>query len=309
MSFRHGAALSLAVFCIAGPSVAMAGDAPAPADTGSMLDSASSMFDEGKLLATGGVSTVEGSGGGGLATWALISGYGTRDGVGLNAHFTYVDLPDYALWSPGAALDLFDRVELSYAHQTFDTLHVGAELGLGEGYTIDQDIVGAKIKLVGDAVYDQDSWLPQIALGLDYKHNDRDALIHAIGGRSADGTEFYIAATKLFLAESVLVDATLRETKANQFGLLGFGGPRDDSYSTEFEGSAAYLFSRKFALGAEVRTKPDNLGIAHENAAWDLFAAWFLNKNLSLTLAYADLGNIVIKDHQQGLYLSLQAGI
>ena len=307
MSFREGAALAL--LCVAGPSAAMAGDVPAPADNGSMLDSASSMFDEGKLLATGGVSTIEGSGGGGLATWALISGYGTRDGVGLDAHFTYVDLPDYALWSPGVAIGLFDRVELSYAHQTFDTENVGAQLGLGKGFTFDQDILGAKIKLVGDAVYDQDSWLPQIAVGLQYKHNDRDAIIHAIGGKSADGTDFYIAATKLFLAESVLVDATLRETKANQFGILGFGGPRDDSYSTELEGSAAYLFSRNFALGAEVRTRPDNLGIAHEDAAWDLFAAYFLNKNLSLTLAYADLGNIVIKDHQQGLYLSLQAGI
>jgi hypothetical protein len=213
------------------------------------------------------------------------------------------------LWSPGVAIDLFDRVEFSYAHQTFDTEHVGVQLGLGEGYKIDQDILGAKVKLVGDAVYDQDSFMPQIAAGIEYKHNDRNALIHAIGGASADGTDFYIAATKLFLAESVLVDATLRETKANQFGILGFGGDRSDSYSTEFEGSAAYLFSRNFALGAEVRTKPDNLGIAHEDAAWDLFAAYFLNKNLSLTLAYADLGNIVIKDHQQGLYLSLQAGI
>ena len=39
-------------------------------------------FDQGKLLATGGVSAVEGEGGGGLTPWALISGYGTRDGVG-----------------------------------------------------------------------------------------------------------------------------------------------------------------------------------------------------------------------------------
>jgi hypothetical protein len=267
------------------------------------------MFDEGKLLATGGVSTVDGSGGGGIATWALISGYGTRDGVGLNAHFTYMNLPDYSLWSPGVALDLFDRAEISYAHQTFDTEHVGAALGLGEGYKFDQDIVGAKIKVIGDAVYDQDSWLPQIAIGAQYKHADRGAIIHAIGGKSDDGVDYYVAATKLFLAESLLVDATVRETKANQWGLLGFGGDKNDSYSTEFEGSAAYLISRKFAVGAEVRTKPDNLGIAKEDDAWDVFAAYFLNKNLSVTLAYADLGNIVIKDHQQGVYLSLQGGI
>jgi len=37
--------------------------------------------------------------------------------------------------------------------------------------------------------------------------------------------------------------------------------------------------------------------------------AYFFNKNLSATLAYADLGNIVIRNRQQGAYLSLQAGL
>ncbi len=281
---------------------------PALAD-GSMLDKGMAMFDSGKLLATGGVSNVEGAGGGGLATWAMTSGYGTRDGVGLNGHFTYIETGDYSLWTEGVAVGLFDRVELSYARQTFDTEKVGALLGLGRGFKIDQDVYGAKVKIVGDAVYDQDSLLPQIAAGLQYKHNDRGWLIKAIGGGSADGIDYYLAATKLFLAESVLVDVTLRETKANQFGILGFGGDKDNGYSTEFEGSAAYLFSRKFAVGAEYRTKPDNLGIAREDNAWDVFAAYFFTKNVSLTAAYVDLGNIVIRDHQQGAYVSVQVGI
>jgi hypothetical protein len=268
---------------------------------------AEGLFDEGKLLATGGVSSVEGAGGGGLANWALISGYGTRDGVGVNAHFTYIDTTDYALWAPGIAIGLFDRVEFSYTRQTFDTQKIGAALGLGEGFKFDQDVWGAKVKLIGDAVYDQDSWLPQIAAGVQFKRNDRGAIIAAVGGKSATGTDYYIAATKLFLAESVLVDATLRETKANQFGILGFGGNRSNDYHTEFEGSAAYLFSRRFAAGAEFRTKPDNLAIAREDNTWDVFAAYFLNKNLSLTAAYVDLGNVVVRD-QHSFYISLQAG-
>jgi hypothetical protein len=275
----------------------------------SLLDPGAALFDSGKLLATGGVSDLEGAGGGGLATWALISGYGTRDAVGANGHFTYIDLGSYSLWTEGATIGMFDRVELSYAYQSFDTEDVGAKLGLGKGFTIDQDVAGAKIKLLGDAVYDQDSLLPQIAAGVQYKHNDKAWLISAIGGKSADGTDFYISATKLFLAQSLLLDATLRETKANQFGLLGFGGDKNDSYSTEFEGSAAYLLSRQFAIGAEYRTKPDNLGIASEDNAWDLFAAYFINKNVSVTLAYLNLGNIVIENNQQGFYVSLQAGL
>jgi len=270
---------------------------------------ADDLFDGGKLLATGGVSQVEGAGGGGLANWALITGYGTRDGIGANVHYTAVPLPDYMLQTVGVAVGLFDRLELSYAWQGFDTQDVGAALGLGRGFTFHQNIFGAKLKLIGDAVYDQDSWLPQIAIGVQHKENDRGAVIAAVGGKNSVGTDFYVTATKLLLAESLLVDATLRETKANQFGILGFGGDKHNDYSTQFEGSGAYLFSRRFAMGAELRTKPSNLGIVHEGAAWDLFAAYFLNKNLSVTAAYADLGNIAIENDQHGAYLSLQAGL
>src|SRR3984885_11788019 len=220
---------------------------------------ADALFDGGKLLATGGVSQVEGAGGGGLTSWAMITGYGSSDGIGANAHYTAVQLPDYNLHTAGVAVGLYDRLELSYAWQGFDTQDVGGTLGLGRGFTFHQNIFGAKLKLVGDAVYDQDSWLPQISIGLQHKENDRAAIIAAVGGRNSVGTDYYLAATKLFLAESLLVNLTLRETKANQFGILGFGGDKHNDYSTQFEGSTAYLISRQFALGAELRTKPSDL--------------------------------------------------
>jgi len=302
MRVKHYAVWSALFVCIA--ASAAADDASAPGG----VDQGMAMFDNGKLLATGGVSSLEGAGGGGLSTWALITGYGTRDGVGVDGHATYISLPAYSLWTEGAAVGLFDRVELSYTHLTFNTENVGAALGLGKNFEFDQDVYGAKIKLIGDAVYDQDSLLPQIAVGAQYKTTDHGNILHAVGAKSDNGTDYYIAATKLFLAESLLVDVTLRETKANQFGILGFGGDKHADYSTQVEGSAAYLFSRQFALGAEYRTKPDNLGIAKEDDAWDVFAAYFFNKHISLTAAWLDLGNIVIKDHQNGAYLSLQIG-
>jgi hypothetical protein len=286
---------------------AFADDAPAAAP--SVVDNAVGMFDEGKLLATGGVSNIEGAGGGGLATWALITGYGTRDGFGLDAHITYANFPAYTLTTWGVAAGFWDRVEVSYARQHFDTEEVGAKLGLGHGYAFDQDIYGAKVKVFGDAVYNQDSWVPQISVGAQYKQNDQGLVVHLVGAKSTNGVDYYVAATKVFLDDSFLVDATVRATRANQFGLLGFGGDKDSGYSPEFEGSAAYLLSRKFALGAEYRTKPSNLGIAQEDDAWDVFAAYFLCKNLSLTVAYVDLGNIVIANHQNGIYLSAQAAL
>lgn len=266
------------------------------------------LFDSGKLLATAGVSQIEGAGGGGLTPWALISGYGTRDAIGGNVHATYVGLPDYSLRSPGITIGLFDRLEISYARQSFDTESTGAKLGLGQGYTFNQNILGLKARLMGDAIFAQDSWLPQMAMGLQYKKNDRGAVIKLIGGKSDEGVDYFVTATKLFLAQSLLLNATIRETRANQFGLLGFGGDKKSGYSTQFEGSAAVLVTRSLALGAEYRTKPDNLSFAKEENVYDLFAAYFVNKHLSLTAAYTDLGSIAREDDQRGVYLSIQAG-
>ena len=178
---------------------------------------------------------MEGAGGGGIANWALITGYGSRDGIGGNVHYTAVPLSDYSLQTAGVAVGLFDRLEFSYSWQEFDTEHVGALLRLGEGFTFHQNIFGAKLKLVGDAVYDQDRWLPQISIGLQHKENDRAAVIAAVGGKGSVGTDYYLSASKLFLAQSVLVNATVRETKANQLGILGFGGDKHNDYTAQFE--------------------------------------------------------------------------
>ena len=261
-----------------------------------------------RLLATSGVVNVEGVGGGGLVPWALITGYGSRNQVGADVHATGVALSDFALGSAGIAAGFYDRVELSYAHEWFDTGDAGARLGLGRGYRFEEDVAGLKIRLVGDAVWDQDSWLPQIAVGTELKSADQHAVLRAIGAQSTDGADFYLAATKLFLAQSLLVDMTVRATKANQFGLLGFGGTADGGYSPEFEGSAAFLVTRRFAVGAEFRSKPDNLAFAHEGDAWDIFVAYFLDKHLSATLAFVDLGEIARQGDQKGAYLSLETG-
>jgi hypothetical protein len=262
----------------------------------------------GKLLLTQGVSTIEGSAGGGLATWAVITGYETQDGVGANVHATYVGVNNYTLQDYGASVGFWDRFELSYAREAFDTGATGAKLGLGKDFTFDQDVVGAKVRLFGDAVYAQDRWLPQVSAGVQYKANDQAAVVHALGARSATGVDYYLAATKVLLDDSLVLDATVRLTRANQTGLLGFGGDKSSSYAPEFEGSAGYLLTRHLVVGGEFRSKPDNLAFAREDSWWDLFAAYALNKSLSVTLAYADLGDIATFKNQRGLYLSLQAG-
>lgn len=278
-------------------------EAPLPAVTAE-----TSRFGSDKLLLTGGVSQIEGAAGGGLTPWAVIGGYGTRDQFGATAFFTHIGLSDYSLNDAGALVSMFDRFEIEAAEQRFDTEKVGEALGLGRDFTFRQDVFGLKFKIYGDAVLDQDSWIPQVSAGLQYKKDDQGDVLRSIGAKSDQGVDFYLSATKLYLGESLLVNGTLRFTKANQIGLLGFGGDKNDSYQPEFEGSIAYLLSREFAAGVEYRMKPNNLGIAKENDWYDAFIAWAPNKHLTFTLAYVYLGNIVIKDNQRGLYLSAQVG-
>jgi len=89
---------------------------------------------------------------------------------------------------------------------------------------------------------------------------------------------------------------------------VGTDGDKDDRYKAQFEGSVVYLLSRNLAIGAEYRMKPDNLGIAKEDDWKDIFIAWAPTKNISLTAAYVDLGNIVIRDDQKAFYISAQIG-
>lgn len=259
----------------------------------------------GKILLTGGVSQIEGSAGGGLTPWAIIGGYGTRDQIGGGAYYTHLNVDDFSIDSYGILVGIYDRVELSLSQQSFNTEDVGAALGLGQDFRINQNTFGAKVRLFGDAVLDQDTWVPQVSFGIQHKYNDRKDLVRALGADDHKGTDYYLTATKLFLSQSLLVNTTLRYTEANQLGILGFGGDRDSGHSLQPEFSAAYLLNRHLAIGAEYRTKPDNLNVADEDDAWDIFIAWAPTKNISLTMAYVDLGNVVVDD-QSGLYGSLQ---
>lgn len=274
----------------------------------------------GKLLLTGGVSSIDGAAGGGLTPWAVTGSYATGSQVGATAFVTRVRVQDYALSVAGAAMGFGDRAELSVARQDFDTGDTLAPLGL-PGLHLKQNIVGAKLRLAGDAVLDSDSFMPQVALGVLYKRTDAGALGPTLTGplgAKDHGVDVYLSATKLFLAQGVLANGTLRATRANQNGLLGFGGAASNAYRLQPELSLAWLLRRDLAVGAEYRAKPDNLnesalgsGALKEDDWSDLFVAWAPNKHLSITLAWVDLGRIapaVQPRRQRGVYVSAQIG-
>lgn len=270
--------------------------------------------DQGKLLLTAGFNDADGAGGGGLLPFALISGYGSDESYGANVHYTYAPLRDFELKTYGVAVGVLDRIELTIARQDFEATDTALD-----GVSVSQDIFGIKVRVFGDAIYSQDNWVPQIAIGAQFKRHrgidDAGALVSPkqLGAKDEDGTDYYLAATKVLLNQNLLLNLQLRYTEANQFGLLGFGGDRDDGYSATVGGSIGYLLTRKFALGAEYRGKSHNLAADDEDAAWDVFAAWAPTRNISVVAAYLNIGSVLapvttVTADQQGPYLSLQAG-
>jgi hypothetical protein len=258
----------------------------------------------GKLLLTRGISAFEGSGGGALTPWALITGNETDSGIGATAHYTFITTNDFEARSFGAAVGFYDRFEVSYSRQAFDTRDAGAALGLGAGFTISQDVYGAKLKLFGDAVLDQDTWVPQVAVGAFYKRSNQPGLVRALGAEDNNGFDLYVTTSKLFLAQSTLIGATLRYTRANQTGFLGFG----PKASLQPEVSVGYLLSKRLIIGGEYRFKPNNLAFANESDWFDAFIAYAPSDHITITAAYGNLGDVVTFENQQGIYLTLQVG-
>lgn len=297
---------------------------------GLILSTGLAQADTNKLLLTGGVSTIAGSAGGGLTPWAVIGTNATEGEIGFSSYASRVKTQDYSLNGYGVAIGIHDRVELSLARQDFDAsptvaLNGIAPFGISSGEHIKMDVLGLKVKVAGDAVLNSDTWMPQIAIGLEHKRVNPGSLqgVFDFLGTKTSGTDFYVSATKLFLGNGLLLNATLRSTNANQNGLLGFGSamPGKNSRSLQPEFSVAYLLSKNVAIGAEYRFKPNNLqpvgaaaglGSALAEDDWkDIFIAWAPTKNVSLTAAYVDLGRIVSAVNpdgrkQTGYYLSAQ---
>ena len=270
------------------------------------------VFAGDRVLGTWGVSQVEGAGGGGLVPWATITGTGSSNQNGGSVFVTHLNTQDgYQLKIGGAAIGIKDQVELSMARWSLKLSDVVP------GKSLEMNVAGVKVKVTGDALYDQDRLMPQISVGAQYKQVDDSALVKSLGATSSSDIDVYATATKLWLGgavgRNVLATVTARLTKANQFGLVGFGGPGKDQRKLELEGSLGIMLRDDLVLGGEYRMKPNNLevsagtAILREDDAWDLFVAWFPCRGGSLTLAWVNLGNIVSKENQSGLYLSAQA--
>jgi Protein of unknown function (DUF3034) len=81
------------------------------------------------------------------------------------------------------------------------------------------DGIGARLNLVGDAIYDLDRRLPLTSLGTRFTIVDRQGSMPHLGVHSAEGVDIYISATQLFQAEGLLFDGSTRAANSDPFVL------------------------------------------------------------------------------------------
>ena len=231
------------------------------------------------------MTQLEGAGGGGLVPWALITGYGTRDAVGANAHFTsaYLPISSCVSWRQRRA-DGSDGGVLRPPVFQHRRHRRGARARLG---------------------LPPSTWISSAPRSGSWRRRLRPGSLAAAGrGRRAvqgsgaapccarsaradrSGVDFYLAATKLLMGESLLVNATVRETRANQFGLLGFGGDRWQRLHAAVRGLGGAAADTAASPSAPTPHQADDLGFAQEDTAFDIFIACFLDKHLSATLVW-----------------------
>jgi hypothetical protein len=258
---------------------------------------------------------IEGQAGGGLTPWAILAPSAPL------VSYTNLQTNDYQFQNIAIGGTLWKRLELSYSSQLLDAPTVGTALSLDE--RINQSVLAGKYKL-----YDGNpkNWEPAVAVGIQQKYahgSILDALKSGGAISSTSGTDFYLAATKIFPIHgtNVVFNTTLRATKANQFGLLGFGGGTNgnDSYRLVPEFSLGAFVAENVALGGEYRFVPNNISSSafgiREEGAQDLFIAFFPNPHYAITAAYVDLAQVgpsraavpAIGSTQDGLYLQFQA--
>jgi hypothetical protein len=165
----------------------------------------------------------------------------------------------------------FKRLEVSYGYEN---------INVDRGENIHMNNVGGKLLLLEEN-FKGIKYLPAVSFGAIYKHTDVTTNL------SQSGCDYYLVATKLItqLPLPVLVSVGGLSTKGIATGVVGFDSDRD----TVFFGNIDILPISQLAIGFEYKqgAKFDDV----ENADYyNVHAAWFVNKNLSLIAAYVNTG-------------------
>ncbi|MGA2172998.1 MAG: DUF3034 family protein [Sedimentisphaerales bacterium] len=196
----------------------------------------------------------------------------------------YVHLGDTKIdWSTiGVAETFFNRLELSYGHET---------IGWSQHDTIYKNNLGLKLLLLQEG-----DILPALSFGTIFKQTTFD-----VPGLDKSGADFYLVATKLIkqLPKPVLLSGGVLSTKSRTTGVLGF----DDDRKEVLFGNIDVIPLENIAAGFEYR-QGAHYDDWKDASYWDAHVAWFVNKSLTLVGAYVNAG-----DHDSTSKVGLGDGV
>jgi len=164
-----------------------------------------------------------------------------------------------------------------------------------------------RLQLVQENGWGQ-KWLPAITFGVHYRYNDGITQLNKETGYALSNVahvsndndvDFSLVASKLItqLGRPILIEAGGRETKAVWDGFGGF----TNKYNLEFEGNIAVLVTDNLILGAEYKQQPRDYSpigslYTKEDDWFTLDAAYIINSNWTVAVAYLHMGNVL--NHQ-----------
>ncbi len=187
----------------------------------------------------------------------------------------YVNLGDVDVdWNSfSIAETLFERVEISYAHEIISP---------SGGTHIRKDNLGVKALLIKENQWDK-NFIPALAVGVILKKTDNTQ-----DGVDDTGSDFYLVTTKLIkeTPKPLLLSGGILSTDGRTLGVFGYDNDRDLVGFANLD----VVLHEKVAAGVEYRqgARFDSFKNADY---WDAHLIFFPNQNISLIGAYINAGD------------------
>ncbi|MDR3672774.1 MAG: DUF3034 family protein [Holophaga sp.] len=258
------------------------------------------------VLVSGGVAHagapfvgLDGVGGIAFNPLAYLAGTPTKD--------CFVAKPEVGMWyiglcnssidwtTYGIATSLWKRVEVSYGFETVDISKVD---------NVHKNTFGAKLLVVSENA-NQTKWIPAISLGAKRKNTS-----YSVGADTKSyGYDYYVVATKLVtqLPVPVLLSVGAQSTKEEVTGVIGFNKERKIIHY----GNIDFIPVSWLCVGAEYRSGPDygaSGGNYKDADYFNLHAAYFASKQLSVAMAYTNAGKNTFNGGEGGSRLGFGGG-
>ena len=200
------------------------------------------------------------------------------------------------------------RLELSYALNVLDLGSLPADFYKEAGLSIGRDSICLHHFNARALLLEENSFglpLPAVTVGVHFKYNDGIADInrqsnHTLSSHDYDrqyGVDYTLTASKTFeklaCGRPLILTVGLRNSRAAQVGLLGFGG----TCKTTVEASAACLVTDRLLVAYEFRQKNDpythvSKVLEHEKNWHAVSLTYVINDHLTVTGAWGCLGKI-----------------